>query len=84
MKSFENWLKWVPGFREAIEARRMKKEERKIGQVTEAITIVVKTVENKHRPEGKTQLVKPRLPPLWSGQEFDRWKVEVEKWFDNN
>ena len=21
---------------------------------------------------------------MWSGQEFDRWKVEVEKWFDNN
>ena len=46
--------------------------------------IAVETVESKHRPEGKTQLVESRLPPLWSGQEFDRWKVEVEKWFDNN
>ena len=30
---FENWLKRVPGFREAIEARRMKREERKIVQI---------------------------------------------------
>ena len=45
---------------------------------------MVETVEKKNRPEGKTQLVKPRLPPLWSGQEFDRWKVEVDKWVDNN
>ena len=21
---------------------------------------------------------------MWSGQQFDRWKVEVERWFDNN
>ena len=28
--------------------------------------------------------MKPRLPPIWSGQEFDRWRIEVEKWFDNN
>lgn len=41
-------------------------------------------MEKKNRPEGKTQLVKPRLPPLWSGQEFDRWKVKVGKWFDKN
>lgn len=68
----------VPRFRGAIEARKMKMEERKISQITEAVKIVVETVERKHKPEGKTQLVKPRLPPLWSGQEFDRWKVEVE------
>ena len=48
------------------------------------VKIAVETVESKHRPEGKTQLVKPRLPSLWFGQELDRWKVEVEKWFDNN
>ena len=25
-----------------------------------------------------------RQPPLWSGQKFDRWKVEVERWYENN
>ena len=33
---------------------------------------------------GTTQLVKPRLPPLWSGQKFDRWRVEVERWHENS
>ena len=73
------------GFREAIEARRMKREERKIGQIAEAVKIAVETVENENRPEAKTtQLVKPRLPPLWSRQEYDRWRVDVEKWYNNN
>ena len=29
-------------------------------------------------------MTKPRLTTLWSGQQYDRWKIEVEKWFDNN
>ena len=32
---------------------------------------------------GTTQLVKPRPPPLWSGQKFDRWKAEVNSWCNN-
>ena len=28
---------------------------------------------------GTNQLLKPRPPPLWTGQKFDRWKIEVEK-----
>ena len=31
-----------------------------------------------------TQLVKTRFPPIWSGQLFDRWKIEVERWSTNN
>ena len=26
---------------------------------------------------GVAQIVKPRPPPLWTVQKFDRWKVEV-------
>ena len=33
---------------------------------------------------GTTQLVKPRQPPLWSGQKFDRWKIEIGIWCENN
>jgi len=28
--------------------------------------------------------VKPRWPPGWSGQKFDKWKTEIEKWRQNN
>ena len=51
----------------------------------EAVKVAVETIEKKNRPEEKTtQLVKPRFPPLWSGQEYDRWRVDVEKWFNND
>ena len=31
-----------------------------------------------------TQLVKARQPPGWTGQRFDKWRAEVEKWNSNN
>ena len=34
-------------------------------------------------PGATTQLVKTRQPPLLSGEHFDRWRVEVERWCDN-
>ena len=24
------------------------------------------------------------MPPIWTGQKFDKWKVEIEKWNENN
>ena len=27
--------------------------------------------------------MKPRPPPLWTGQKFDRWKAEVISWRDH-
>ena len=32
---------------------------------------------------GVAQIVKPRPPPLWTGQKFDRWKVEVISWHNH-
>ena len=31
-----------------------------------------------------TQLVKDRLPTVWIGQKFDKWKLEVIKCKENN
>ncbi len=28
--------------------------------------------------------MKPRPPPLWTGQKFDRWKVEVMSWHNHS
>ena len=53
-------------------------------QIGEYLKIVIETVDKKSRPGATTQLTKPKLPPLWSGQKYDRWKIEVEKWCDNN
>ena len=66
-------MKRVPGFREMIELRRKKRDEIGLGQIAEAVKVAVETIEKKSRPEEKTtQLVNPRFPPLWSGQEFYR------------
>ena len=80
VKSFYIWLKRLPGFRESIELKRKKRDEIRLGQIAEAVKVAVETIEKKNRPEEKiTPLVKPRFPPLLSGQEYDRWRVEVEK-----
>ena len=47
--------------------------------------MVKAVIENMDRKEkGTTQLVKPRFPPIWSGQKFDRYKKEIETWSANN
>ena len=54
-------------------------------RIGEAVRLAIESVEQKNRPKVKTtQLTRPRFPPIWSGQEYDRQKIEVEKWFDNN
>lgn len=52
--------------------------------IGEYLRTEIETAEKKNRPGATTQLTKPRLPPFWSGQQYDRWKIEVGKWFDNN
>ena len=88
MIKFENYLKRVGGFKQAILARKKKIREenekvtdKKIAEVTK---IVIDEKEDKVNPGATTLLVKLRQPPLLIGQKFDRWRIEVEKWHDNN
>ena len=46
--------------------------------------MILENMERRNENNQMTQLVKSRFPPLWSGQDYDRWKVEIVKWFDNN
>ena len=96
VKKFERHLKRIGGFKEAWWARKKKKieEEEKIeikkdeiraSKFAEAIRLALDSkVMPGATPAGTTQLVKTRQPPLWSGQNFYRWKVEVERWYENN
>ena len=81
MKKFETYLKSMGGFSEAVE-RRHKNHVEKVAKWSEPIVVPVPAPAV--AAGGTTQLSKPRLPPLWSGQKFDRWRIEVEKWCDNN
>ena len=65
------------------EKREEIKEQMKAGKFAEAMRIVLENKEKKVKPKTTTQLVKPRFPPLWSGKEYDRCRVEVEKWIEN-
>ena len=91
MKRFEIFIKNIGGFQETIWARQKRlREETEMIRAKELTKVVRLLNENNVVPEtagvegGTTQLVKPRQPPLWSGQKFDRWKVEVERWYENN
>merc|ERR1711867_402252 len=83
VKNFKNWLKRIPGFREKLKARQQQKEDVRATKIGEYVKIAIESADKKNRPEGTTQLSKPRYPPLWSGQKYDRWKIEVEKWCDD-
>ena len=67
VKSFEHWLKRIHGFREAVIARN-KKKKINVENLAEAMRVVIETKEKKDKLGDTTQLVKPRLPPLQSGQ----------------
>ena len=86
VQDFEIYLKEIGGFKEAIWRReeeiREKKEKIRAKEMVEAARAVESntTAAAGTTGGGVTQLVKPRLPPLWTGQKFDRWKAEVISW----
>ena len=80
VKNFDIWLNRVSRFREAVEARRKKRDLIIVGQIAETVKVPVETIEKNGPRAATTQLVRPRIPLLWSRQEFDRWRIETEKW----
>ena len=90
VQRFEIHIKNIGGFKEAIWAKekRLRDEVEQIRN--QGLKEVAKIIESKIVPGtagvagGTTQLVKTRQELLWSGQKFDRWKVEVERWYENN
>ena len=89
VRKFEKHLKKNKGLKKAL----MKREEERI-EKEKAHELKMKEVEAKAMAEmmrstfeglgnagnaqGTTQLVKSRQPPLWTGQQFDRWRLEIE------
>ena len=54
-------------------------------QIRDTVRTVLENMERKGAGDANTtQLIKSRFPPIWSGQEFDRWRIELEKCFDDN
>ena len=47
VKSFEHWLKRVPGFREALFSRHQKKEDMSSARIGEYVRLAIESVEKK-------------------------------------
>ena len=87
VKEFEIYLKEIGGFQEAKWKRekelRAEKEKIRAKEMVEgtaataAAAAATSGTAGTVTAGGVAQIVKPRPPPLWTGQKFDRWKVEV-------
>ena len=65
--------------KEENEKLELKKEEIRANKFAEVIRLALGSKESKYTtPGATTQLAKSRQPPLWSGQQFDRLRIEVE------
>ena len=93
VKEFEIYLEEIGGFKEAIWRRekelRVEKEKIRAKEMVEAAAataaaaVATAGTAGTETAGGEAQVVKPRPPPLWPGQKFDRWKVEVTSWHDH-
>ena len=78
---FEKWLERIPEFKKQVKERAVKEADRAAQTQAEILGRVMRDTQE---ARNTTQLVKPRLPPGWSGQRFDKWRAEVAKWSENN
>ena len=85
IQEFEIYLKKIGRFKEAIWRREKEIREEKEKITAKKMVEAARAVEsNAAAPAGTAggvaQIVKSRPPQLWTGQKFDRWKVEVMSW----
>ena len=56
VKSFKNWLKRIPGFREQLKVRQQNKENMRASAIEEYVKLAIKSAEKNNTTEGTTQL----------------------------
>ena len=67
---FENWLERIPELKKQLKERALNEADRAARTQAEILGRVMRDTQE---ARNTTQLVKPRLPPGWSGQRFDKW-----------
>ncbi len=81
MREFEVYLKEIKGFKEALWKRDKEREKLRAKEMVEAAAAAqAGTAGTVGTAGGVAQIVKPRPPPLWTGQKFDSWKAEMISW----
>ena len=66
LKTFENWLKRIPGFRDQLKARQQKKDDIRATKIGEYVKIVIETADKKNTTTAREikSASLPRLPRL--------------------
>ena len=70
--------------RQAVTERERKMKAITANEMGETIKMIMERMETRNQNNPTTQLVKPRNPLIWSGQKFEKWRLEIEKWSENN
>ena len=91
VKSFEGWLERSHEFRRQVADKKQAEDDRQAHHQAKQAEFqanmlgdTVKRMMEEIGPRDRnvaptTQLIKARLPPIWTGQKFEKWKVEIEK-----
>ena len=83
VKAFENWLDIIPELQTAVEKFREARQEKAY-----KMKVRIKQGAEEARPvepnRQTAQIVKPRLPPAWSGQRFETWRKDIKKLSEGN
>ena len=86
IKRMEDKLKGMEVFRKALKKHKEMEEEydnkRRVKEIEATVGALLEKYERKSAET--TQIVKSRFPPNWTGQKFERYREEVEKWTQNN
>ena len=71
---------------EKKKAEKYENAEHQANILGDAVRRIVADVgpQDRNPANPTTQLVKSRWPPVWIGQKFDKWRLEIEKWKENN
>ena len=70
--------------RARMEEKQAKTKEKKLGEAVTTVLKIIGQVTVNPQTQATTQLVKAQIPLVWVGQKLDKWKLEVEKWKENN
>ena len=78
-------MKGFNEFRQALKKRENEKEELKIKTMANVVRMTIEGMQTRGEAQTTmTQITKTKQPPIWSGQLFEKWKIEVERWSENN
>ena len=82
VESLQNWMKRNKTFQQAVTERNKKNKNEEQEKMSETIKTMMESMEIRNQTQ-TTQLIKSRPPPIWSGQNFEKWRIEIERWFEN-